>query len=215
MPFWDRSIDLLVMTHTDADHITGLVEVLGRYTVHGWLDNGQQDEDATYVECQIRLEEAAVARYTVCAGDRLDLGQGVVLEVLHPPPDLIVGSEANSNNASIVLRLVWQQASFLLTGDLEADGEQLLSRSGQPVAADVLKVGHHGSGGSSTSEFLSAVDPDFAVISVGADNLFGHPQQAVIERLASLGDVTILRTDEQGTVEFITDGQRFWIRTGR
>ena len=215
MPFWDRSIDLLLMTHADADHITGLAEVLGRYKVHGWLDNGHEDDSATYLECQVRLEEAAVARYTVCAGDRLDLGRGVVLEVLHPPPDLMAGSEADSNSASIVLRLVWQQASFLLTGDLEADGEQLLLRSSQPLTADVLKVGHHGSGGSSTTEFLSAVDPSYAVISVGADNHFGHPQQAVIERLASLGDVTILRTDQQGTVEFVTDGQRLWTKTGR
>ena len=212
MPFWDRSLDLVVMTHPDADHITGLVEVLERYRVGGWLDNGRPDDDAIYAQCQALL--TAIPRHTVHAGDRLELGDGVVLEVLHPPPELMTGTEADANNNSVVLRLVWGSASFLLTGDIEAEGEEVLLRSGQPLAATVLKAAHHGSGGSSTAEFLAAVAPAYAVISVGADNRFGHPHPVVLERLRQLG-ATILRTDEQGTVEFITDGQQLWVRTER
>jgi competence protein ComEC len=215
MPFWDRSIDLLVMTHPDADHITGLVDALDRFRVDGWLDNGRPDDDALYAECQTRLVAARVPCQAVHLGNRLDLGKGVTVEVLHPPAEFMSGTESDQNNNSVVLRLVWGQASFLLTGDMEAEAERLLLQSGEPLAADVLKVAHHGSGGASTAEFLAAVDPQYAVISVGADNRFGHPKQEVLDRLAQLGNVTVLRTDESGTIEFITDGQQMWIRTQR
>lgn len=213
MPFWDRSLDLLVMTHPDADHITGLAEVLDRYHVDGWLDNGRPDDDTLYAECQRLLIEADVPRQVVRAGDLLQLESGIVLEISHPPQELMAGIESDPNNNSLVLRLVWDRASFLFTGDIEAEAEQLLVQSGQPLSASVLKVAHHGSGGSSTEDFLAAANPGYAVISVGADNRFGHPHQAVLERLNQLGDVTTLRTDEQGTIEFVTNGQQMWCRT--
>jgi competence protein ComEC len=213
MPFWDRSLDLIVMTHPDDDHITGLAEVLDRYQVGGWLDNGRPDDDTLYAECQKLLAAADIPRHVVRAGDLLELESGIVLEILHPPRDLMAGTESDSNNNSLVLRLVWDRASFLLTGDIEAEAEQLLVRSGQTVSASVLKVAHHGSGGSSTEVFLGAADPGYAVISVGAGNRFGHPHQAVLERLDQLGDVITLRTDELGTIEFITNGQQMRCRT--
>jgi len=212
MPFWDRSIDLLVMTHSDEDHATGLAEVLTRYKVGGWLESGRADDDATFAECQDLLKAMGVPRYSIHAGDRLDLEPGLVIEIIHPPEELMFGTSSDSNNNSVVLRLAWGQASLLLTGDLEAEGEQLLLRSGQALSADLLKVGHHGSGGSSTPQFLSVVSPRFAVISVAADNRFGHPDQAVLGRLEQLG-TTILRTDEQGTIEFISDGSGLWVET--
>jgi competence protein ComEC len=213
MPFWDRSIDLVVMTHPDADHTTGLVEALKRYHVDGWLDNGLAHDDAVYAECQRLLEQEGVIQHTVRAGDRLELGSGIVLEVLHPPLEPTTGTDADDNNNSVVLRLRWGEASFLLTGDVEAEAERSLLGSSQPLQADVLKVAHHGSGRSTTAEFLGAVAPDYAVLSVGADNRFGHPHEAVLERLGALGDVTVFRTDEQGTVEFVTDGRLMWVRT--
>jgi competence protein ComEC len=215
MPFWDRSIDLLVMTHPDADHISGLVEVLERYEVDSWLDNGRPDDDATYGECMALIEEAEVERHTVRGGDSLDLGQGIVLEVLHPPAELMRGTEADGNANSLVLRLVWGEADFLLTGDIGGEAERVLLKSGQGLSADVLKVAHHGSGGSSDEEFLKAVAPSYAVISVGEENKYGHPDEGVLERLAELGDVTVLRTDAAGTIEFATDGVQMWVRTGR
>jgi competence protein ComEC len=108
---------------------------------------------------------------------------------------------------------VWHEATFLLSGDAEAEAEQLLLGSGQPLAAQVLKVAHHGSGGSTTAAFLEAVAPRFAVISVGVDNRFGHPAPAVLERLAQQAGMAVLRTDERGTVEFASDGWRLWVRT--
>jgi competence protein ComEC len=213
MPFWDRSLDLIVMTHPDADHITGLAEVLGRYRVAGWLDNGLSEDDTVLAECQQRLTEADVPRQVVRAGDRLELESGIVLEILHPPPDLEAGSKSDPNNSSLVLRLVWDRASFLFTGDIEAEAEQLLMQSGQSLSSSVLKVAHHGSAGSSTESFLTAANPSYAVISVGADNRFDHPHQAVLERLEQLDSVTTLRTDELGTIEFVTNGKQMWWRT--
>jgi competence protein ComEC len=101
----------------------------------------------------------------------------------------------------------------LLTGDIDAKAETTLLETGRPLEANVLKVAHHGSDGSSTAAFLKAVDPDYAVISVGADNTFGHPAPGVLERLSALGGLNILRTDALGTIEFVTDGQALWVNT--
>jgi competence protein ComEC len=206
MPFWDRSLDLVVMTHPDADHITGLAEVLERYRVDGWLDNGITSA---------LLQQHAIPRQAVSAGTRLDLGRGLVLDVLHPQSGRLNRPDSGTNNDSVVLRLEWGGLSFLLTGDIEAEAERQLIDTGQALQSDVLKVAHHGSAGSSSVEFLAALSPNFAVISVGADNLAGHPAPEVLERLLQQGGVTVLRTDQLGTVEFSTDGQRLWVRTER
>jgi competence protein ComEC len=214
MPFWDRSIDLLVLTHSDKDHATGLAEVLTHYSAGAWMDNGRPYDEAEVIECHRLLKAANVPIYSVRSGDRLQLGDGLVIEIDHPPPVLLSGTASDTNNNSLVLRLTWGQASFLLTGDSEAEAEQLLLSSSHALTADVLKIGHHGSGASSTPEFLEAVSPRFAVISVAADNQFGHPDQAVLKRLNELA-TTILRTDENGTIEFTTDGAGLWVKTQR
>ncbi|MGD8794473.1 MAG: DNA internalization-related competence protein ComEC/Rec2 [Anaerolineae bacterium] len=213
MAFWDHSLDLLIMTHADADHITGLAEVATRYELGGWLDNGLKNEDATYQVCLTRLGTNGVPRQAIQAGQELALGQGIVLEVLHPPPGTEVDPRSDGNSRSLVLRLRWGSVSFLLTGDIDAKAETTLLETGRPLEANVLKVAHHGSDGSSTAAFLKAVDPDYAVISVGADNTFGHPAPGVLERLSALGGLNILRTDALGTIEFVTDGQALWVDT--
>jgi len=161
------------------------------------------------------LSKGGVPRHVIRAGQELALGQGIVLEVLHPPPGTEVDPRSDGNSRSLVLRLRWGSVSFLLTGDVDAEAEKLMLETGRPLAASVLKVAHHGSDGSSTAEFLRAVDPDYAVISVGADNNFGHPAQGVLERMEALGGVSILRTDLEGTIEFVTDGQALWVDTER
>lgn len=214
MPFWDRSLDLVVLTHPDADHLAGLAEVLERFSVAGWLDNGRGSDGPIFLECEALLEQKGVPRHVANAGTRLDLGRGVVLDILHPQPGL-PSPGSSSNNESIVLRLEWGAVSFLMTGDIEAEAEKQLLDAGQPLRANVLKVAHHGAAASSSEAFLSAVAPSVAVISVGADNLAGHPRQEVLDRLNHLGGTVLVRTDEQGTAEFTTDGQHLWVRTER
>jgi len=148
----------------------------------------------------------------VRAGDSLDLGQGIEMRVLHPAQGRLAATGSNDN--SLVVRLNWSRASFLLTGDLEARGEAALLESEQELASGVLKVAHHGSDGSSTAAFLEAIGPAYAVIPVG-ENSFGHPAPGVLDRLAAVAGVEVLRTDERGTVEFVTDGQGVWVETER
>jgi competence protein ComEC len=213
MPFWDRSIDMIVMSHADADHITGLAAALDRYRVRSWLDNGRSDDDPVYAQCLSSLEQGDVNHYCAQGGDLIELGDGLVIEILSPPREKRFGTASDANSDSLVARVVWGDARFLFTGDITAETEQYLLESGQRLSSDVLKVAHHGSNGSTTSQFLRAVDPAYAVISVGADNQFGHPADAVLERIGEVGQIEIYRTDTQGTIEFITDGQRIWVES--
>ena len=135
----------------------------------------------------------------------------MVLTVLNPGAQ---GSQSagNGNDASLVLRVDYGETSLLLTGDAEAAAEQAMMDAGLPLAADVLKVGHHGSAASTSAAFLAEVAPQAAVISAGAENRFGHPSPAVLARLAG---VQVLRTDEQGRVEVISDGKKLSVRSER
>lgn len=215
MPFWDRSLDLLILTHPDEDHVAGLAEALARFRVGAWLDNGRASDEPLYLQCLAALEAEGVPRQVVAAGDRLDLEQGIALQVLHPPRGPLPAAIDGDNEASVVLRLNWGEADFLLTGDVGAAAEASLLASGQPLDADVLKVAHHGSGSSTARAFLEAVGPRFAVISVGLNNRFKHPDPGLLERLGAVPDLAVLRTDQAGTVEFITDGARLWVQTQR
>jgi len=213
MPFWDRSIDLVILTHADEDHITGLIPVLERYHVGQVLDSGYEYHHPMYQRWQELIEEKAIPNRLARAGMRIATGDGVELVVLHPGPELMKYTNADSNNNSIVSRLVMGQVSFLLPGDIEEEAENMLVASGQELTSTVLKVPHHGGNTSSSAAFLSAVNPKLVVISVGADNRFGHPSPQVLGRLEDLvGEERILRTDERGTIEVVTDGERVWVR---
>jgi beta-lactamase superfamily II metal-dependent hydrolase len=133
------------------------------------------------------------------------------LEVLGPPASAVRGGPDELNDNSVVLRLVYRDVSFLLTGDIAAAGEQALLESGS-VRSTVLKVAHHGSDGSSLASFLEAADPAVAVISAGAENTYGHPSPTTLLRLAG---VPLLRTDVNGSVRFETDGRSLWVEPER
>ncbi len=216
MPFWDRTIDLVVLTHPHADHITGLVEVLNRYRVKQVLYPGLDCNSFLYDKWLGLIEEKNIDYTLARAGHRIDFGSGLVLETLNPPLPFLNGTYADIDNNSVVLRLVMGEVSFLLTGDIReaAEYELITHRSG--LASVVLKVAHHGSSTSTTSEFLEAVSPQVAVILVGGDNYFGHPTDEIINRLeARVGKDNLYRTDIHGTVEFITDGTGLWVETDR
>jgi competence protein ComEC len=138
------------------------------------------------------------------------------MEVLNPPVNPLSGSESDLDNNSIVLHLRDGKVSFLLAADIMRDTEWELVRERADLPGTVLKVAHHGSATSTTPEFLAVVNPQTVVISCGADNKFGLPNQEVVSRLVQkLGEGNIYRTDEQGTIEFITDGKRLWVEAGR
>ena len=158
------------------------------------------------------LEEKNIKCTIAQAGQQIDLGE-VVIEVLNPQIPLLTGTESDIDNNGVVLHISMGKVSFLLTADIMWEAEfELIARRAN-LTSTVLKVAHHGSDTSTTPEFLAVVNPQLAVISVGADNKFGHPTPKVMERLEQkLGSENIYRTDKQRTIKFITDGKRLWVK---
>jgi competence protein ComEC len=214
MPFWDRTIELVVLTHPHADHITGLVKVLEDYQVEQVLYPDLDYDLAIYDEFLRLIDEKDIKATIAQAGQRIEF-DGVVIEVLNPPAQPFTGTESDADNNSVVLYVSMDEVSFLLTGDLTWEGEfELITRRAIPECT-VLKVAHHGSATSTTAGLLAVARPQIAVISVGKDNDYGLPSNEVIQRLEEeLGTENIYRTDEDGTIEFITDGQRLWLEVG-
>ncbi len=217
MPFWDRRIELLILTHAQDDHISGLLEVLQRYKVDSVMEPGHEydtEEYRKWLELINRKNISYVAAYN---GQSVDLGDGVILKILHPQQETQGNAELDVNNSSVVVKLVDDKASFLLTGDIEETVEyQLLHSNGKDLSSVVLKVAHHGSDSSTTELFLNAVNPKIAVISAGENNRYGLPNLSIVKRLANqLGDNNIYLTANQGTITFCTDGEKMWIETER
>ena len=216
MPFWDRTIELMILTHPSADHITGLVEVLNRYQVKQVLYPDVAFDSGIYDEWLRLVEEKKIKSTLAQVGQQINLGNEVSIEVLNPQSPPLTSTDSDVDNNAAILHLSMGEVSFLLTADMmwEAELELIMQRAN--LKSTVLKVGHHGSDTSTTTEFLAVVNPQLAVISVGADNKFGHPRDEVLSRLEDrLGTENIYRTDEDGTVEFITDGERLWVRAGK
>jgi competence protein ComEC len=214
LPFWDRTIDLVVCTQPQADHVTGLVEVIERYRVKRVLEPGASYNSSIYREWSNLVKEKEVERDTAQTGQEIDLGSGVKIEVLNPPEDLWEGTNDDVNNNAVVLRLNWGRITFLFTADITEEVEFELIGQRANLRSTVLKIAHHGSRTSTATQFLAAVDPEAAVICVGANNTFGHPSAEVMERLIErLGGENVYRTDEDGTIEFITDGETLWVGT--
>lgn len=212
MPFWDRELDMVVATHPDADHVSGLVGVFERYRVRQLITEGTGlGESPIYDEVLLAAAGDETAVYPAHAGETITIEDGVRLEIVHPG-DKRDAESRNENSVSI--RLVYGQFSVLLTGDAEGKAEEAMLQSGLPLRSLVFKAGHHGSRTSSSSPFLAAVQPQIVIISAGIDNNFGHPHPETLERLAAIG-TTVLRTDELGTIEFISDGVGYRIQAYR
>ncbi|MEX0933198.1 MAG: ComEC/Rec2 family competence protein [Candidatus Paceibacterota bacterium] len=207
MPFWDRSLDVVVATHPDADHIGGLVHVLERFDVSYILHTSiQKDTPVFRAYSEAVLEEDPVI-VPSSRGTKITLDDSVVLTILSRE----VVAASDTNEASIILRLDYGGTSFLFTGDAPKETEQELLQFYSVLDVDVLKVGHHGSDTSTSTEFISATSPDFALISVGKENSYGHPDDDVLLRLEDAG-VKILRSDERGTVRLISDGEGVFVK---
>mgnify|MGYP001619544675 CR=1 FL=1 len=207
MPFNDRSIDLVVLTHPDADHINGLIKVLERYEIANILENPFEEHNTpTYQKWNELKTEAKITQAEW--GQTIDLGSGAYLEVLYPVS--IDVDQSKTNNNSIIAKLVYGENELLLTGDIEAKIERELVGRGINIDADLLKVPHHGSKTSTTDEFLDAITPEAAFIQVGTDNRYGHPHSTVLERLDSHG-IKYHRTDIDGAIELLLDGRNYKI----
>ena len=208
LPFYDRTIDYVLATHPDLDHYGGCVDVLKNYNVKEIIINGHKKSNDPYWQAwdkAIKDEPNAVVK--VMSNPEKWTIASSTLDFLSPDASLALGvAPADSNNYSIVFKLQSASTSFLFTGDMEEPLEKALvqkycssTSTCQALQADVLKVGHHGSGGSSGAEFLGLVQPKIAVISVGKNNHYGHPSLRVLKKLDRVGAET-LRTDELGDI---------------
>lgn len=209
LPFADKRIDVMIESHPDADHIGGLPEVVSRYDVGIFLEPGVESENTIDDELHKRLEEKKIPHMLARRGMVVNFGDGVKLEILFPNQDV---SRWETNDASIVARLVYGEESFLLTGDSPIKSENiLLNLDSAGLDSDVLKAGHHGSRTSTSLMFAEAVSPEYSIISAGKDNTYGHPHQEVLNVLKRVSS-KILSTAELGTIVFQTDGQVLELR---
>ncbi len=213
-----NSVDLAVATHPHADHIGGMRTVCENVEVKNFLDSGRKYASNEYNRLLQVIIEKKIKFIQAKKGMKFDLDSGVQLETLNPQGDQFInkvrsgGSIENAN--SIVLRLGFRNFSMLFTGDAETETEQFMMRFADPLRAQVFKVGHHGSRYATSGKFLEAVGPEVAVISCGAGNRYGHPAQSTLDRLQKAG-TKVYRTDLNGEISIITDGNKFEVHTER
>ncbi len=216
MPFWDRNIDLAVLTHPHQDHLAGLLEVLRRYDVGQVVYPPTEVESVLYSEWVRFIGEAGIKGTVAQTGQQIDLGDGITLEILWPSVNPILGSESDADNNSVVVLLKDGDITFLLTGDARSEAEWELIRTRAHIKGTVIKVGHHGSSTGTMVQFLAVVNPQLAVISVGENNTYNLPNSDVVLRLEGwVGENNVYRTDLNGTITFITDGERLWVEEDR
>ncbi len=210
LPFYDRSIDMLIVSNPDKDHIAGFVDVLRRYEVEKVMEPGTVSETAVYRELENEIEKEKAEKVLARRGMRvvIDEKNGVFLDILFPDRDV---SGLTTNNGSIVARLVCGDTSFLLSGDSpKAVENYLVSLDGKGLHSNVLKVGHHGSKTSTGEMFLGYVSPKYAVISSGKNNKYGHPHKEATDLLQRF-NVSYWNTATVGTVVFKSDGEKVFV----
>jgi competence protein ComEC len=203
-----KKINYLVATHPHADHIGGMAAVIRTFDIEKIYMPRVSHTTKTYENVLLAVKSKGLKITSAKAGTTVLDQEGLKVDIVAP-----CGSSYDDiNNYSAVIKIQHGNTAFLLTGDAEAESEQQMLSSGANLKADVLKVGHHGSNSSTTSSFLKAVSPKYAVISCGAGNQYGHPHQEVLSRLSSAG-VKIYRTDTNGTVIFTSDGKTLTEKT--
>lgn len=208
MPFWDRTIDLVVLTHPDGDHMFAQIDLPDRYKIDTALETKDSVDNLDSLPWRAAMQTDGTAVQLHQAGDWIDLGNGVSLHTIWPPPEGYRGLDEDNEN-SIVMKLVYGEFSVLLTGDAGLPSEAVWLKQGIDLTADVLKVGHHGSRSSTGPNFARAVDPQLAVIQVG-ENTYGHPNREVLDILAGR---EILCNVIHGRVHISSDGRSMEVET--
>ena len=215
-------IDTLVMTHAHADHIGKADKVIAQYGVKELVYNGIPSTSKYFINALKAAKANGTQQVKVKAGDVLDFGNGVSFEIVSPSQSLIdedtaaikAKKKVDVNNESVVGRLTFGNFAMLFTGDAEGPVEKdMVASYGKKLKCQVLKAGHHGSKTSSTAEFLKLVQPESVVMSLGVNNQYGHPHEALLNRLQKQGVKNIYRTDANGTITIVSDGSSYSITT--
>lgn len=206
-----EELDQVIITHAHADHVGGMSGLLDRIRVKQVYDSAFPLSTPTYLNYLLKVQDKQIPFAKLEAGAVVDLGAGINLQVLSPGKKFISGTNSDCNNNSLVLKLVYQDFSMLLTGDIEREAEQrLVKTAAAQLKSQVLKSPHHGSRTSSSPAFLQAVAPAAVIISVGAKNSYQHPHPTVIKRYQQ-ANIKVYRTDRQGTITVRSDGKSYRI----
>ncbi|OGJ42060.1 hypothetical protein A3B60_00925 [Candidatus Peregrinibacteria bacterium RIFCSPLOWO2_01_FULL_39_12] len=205
MPFFDKSIDFVILTHPDSDHMDGILKVLERYEVKNILLTGVYLENESYNKLLSLVLEKNVKLFIAESKKDFIFGD-VLVDVIYPFNQIIGNADKDKNDTSIAVKIVYKDKSILLTGDLSVEVEaKLISAYPNPkyLKSAILKAGHHGSKTSSSLNFLEVVNPETVVIQVGRKNFFGHPNKETLDNFSAAGVKKIYRTDMDGMVEFV------------
>ncbi len=219
IPFWDKEIDLIILSHPHSDHLNGLIDVIEHYEVKFVLWTGVLAGGASFAKWEDLITDSEII---IARGGQRIKGKTFYLDILYPFSSYEGKEVRDLNTTSIIARLVTRDGSFLFTGDAYASNEKELIEAEKScmegnlsfvfcrvmiLNSDVLKVGHHGSKTSTSEEFLEAVSPSIAVISSGKNNSYGHPHKETLEALMNYG-ITILRTDREEDIKIISEMER-------
>lgn len=199
LPWWERDIDYLVISHYHADHMVGFIELFNKYKIKHILVTAQQPDDFLYHVWEDKLAEKNITATIVRAGEKFVVSDDLYWQVI-----LADSNHKDYNENSLVMKLTYKDNNFLFTGDLGIEGEKKILNSGMDIDSEYLKVGHHGSRYSSSQEFLQAVSPDFCIIQSGVDNDYKHPHQEALDRLENVG-CQIMNTQDSGLISFEID----------
>lgn len=216
LPALYRRIDIVLLTHPHADHVTGLIEVLKRYNIGVVVLNGADLKTNVYSEFLKIIKEKNIPVIIAQSGEAIHFDNNLEFDVLsfsQNYDNLVFNKKSESfgsggndvNDTSIVGKLIFKNFSMMLMGDATSKIENQLLAYGENLRSDILKVGHHGSKYSSSLSFLRFVSPKAAVIEVGAKNRYGHPSPATLSRL-KMADINVFRTDLNGDIKIISDG---------
>lgn len=210
MPFWDRTIDLIILTHPDSDHYTGLIPIAKQYEVLSFATSFTQKDVPGYQTLVDIFKEKNTKQRFVCQGDKFGFPDKTSIKVLWPRSCTIGSNEKNDN--SVVTLLEYKDLQILLTGDAEEDiGDFYQDRTGD---IDILKVPHHGSKDGVDEDYLKSTQPEVAVVSVGGKNRYGHPAPSILNMLKEK-NVKTYRTDREGNIMIKSDGTNYSVETDR
>lgn len=201
IPFWDRNIEAVIETHPDQDHIGGLISVAGVYTVNSLLQTKMQSDSQTFKKLEEEISKNNIEKIEAKKNVTIKFANGAVAEVLYPLETVTDVDGKDTNMYSVVVKLTVGENKFLFTGDLPTTEENKLIGGGVDISADFLKVAHHGSKYATSDSFLDAVKPSEAIVSVGKNNSYGHPNQEVLQRLLQRR-INISRTDESSDIVY-------------